>query len=130
MRHFYKISFCLVLLILGHSSLRAAIFTNAWVPAFKGVDYTTGQADTNEPRQLKIFAFRVDLLEPTIHFFSTPSNGTNAMETTGQTTTTFVNTYNAAIGINANFFSPVSTIPNDPREIGRASCRERVCCGV
>src|SRR6186713_1203299 len=87
------------------------------VPAFKGVDYTTGQADTNEVRLQKVFVFRVDLREPTIQFYSTPSNGTNAMETDGQTTTTFVNTFGVSLGINANFFSPVSTIPNDPRDL-------------
>jgi hypothetical protein len=53
-------------------SSRAAIITNAWVPVFKGIDYTTGQADTNEVRQQKVFAFRVDLQEPTIHFFPRP----------------------------------------------------------
>lgn len=106
-----------IFLILGNFSANATTTTNAWVPAFKGIDYTTGQADTNELHQLKIFAFRVDLLEPTIEFFSTPSNGTNALETFGQTTTTFVNTYGVAVGINANFFSPVTTIPNDPRDL-------------
>jgi exopolysaccharide biosynthesis protein len=108
----------LIILLLGHSLARAAIITNAWVPVFKGVDYTTGEADTNEVRLQKVFAFRLDLQEPTIEFFSTPANGTNgALETYGQTTTTFVNTYGASLGINANFFSPVSTIPNDPRDL-------------
>lgn len=64
-----------------------------------------------------MFAFRVDLLEPAVEFFSTPSNGAGALETFGQTTTTFVNTYAVALGLNANFFSPVSTIPNDPRDL-------------
>jgi len=113
--HFCRVAF---LLFLGHFPTDAAIITNAWVPVFKGVDYTTGQADANEPRLQKVFAFRVDLLEPTVQFFSTPSNGTNEpMETDGQTTTTFVNTYGVSVGINANFFSPVTTIPNDPRDL-------------
>jgi len=42
-----------------------------------------------------------------VEFFSTPSNGTNDLETFGQTTTTFVDSYGVALGINANFFSPV-----------------------
>lgn len=103
--------------LLSAFSSRAAIITNAWIPAFKGVDYTTGEADANEVRQQKVFAFRVDLLEPTIQFFSTPSNGATERETDGQTTTTFVNTYGVSVGINANFFSPVTTIPNDPRDL-------------
>jgi exopolysaccharide biosynthesis protein len=103
--------------LLGSFSANATNTVNPWVPAFKGIDYTTGEADTNELHQLKIFAFRVDLSEPTIELFSTPSNGTNALETFGQTTTTFVNTYHVAVGMNANFFSPVTTIPNDPRDL-------------
>ena len=96
---------------------RATITVNPWVPVFKGVDYTTGQADTNEARLQKVFAFRIDLQEATVQFYSTPANGTNDLETDGQTTTTFVNTYNPSFAINANFFSPVSTIPNDPRDL-------------
>src|SRR6185295_5733482 len=45
------------------------------------------------------------------------SNGATSMETDGQTTTTFVNTYGVSLAVNANFFSPVSTIPNDPRDL-------------
>src|SRR5439155_5130757 len=108
----------LIVLLLGNSLAGAAIITNAWVPVFKGVDYTTGQADTNEVRLQKVFALRVDLQEPSVEFFSTPSNGTNGdLETYGQTTTTFVNTYGVSVGINANFFSPVSTIDNEPRDL-------------
>lgn len=90
---------------------------NPWIPAFKGVSYTTAEADTNEVRQHKVFAYRVDLAEPAVEFFSTPSNGSASRETYGQTTTTFVKTYGVAVGINANFFSPVTTIANDPRDL-------------
>ncbi len=119
MRPSYKINSLLILLVvlLAHLSARGAITTNTWIPVFKGVEYNTGQADTNEVRQQKVFIFRVDLQTPGLEFYSTPSNGTNAMETVGQTTTTFVNTYKVAFGINANFFSPVSTIPDDPRDL-------------
>ncbi len=109
--------FVLFALFLGDLPGSAAIITNTWIPVFNGVDYNTGQADTNEVRQQKVFVFRVDLQTSGLEFYSTPSNGTNAMETVGQTTTTFVNTYKVAFGMNANFFSPVSTIPNDPRDL-------------
>lgn len=99
------------------SSATATITINPWVPIFKGIEFTTGEADTNEVRQQKIRALRVDLTEPTIEFFSTPSNGAGPMETDGQTTTTFVDAYGVAVGVNANFFSPVTTIPNDPRDL-------------
>src|ERR1043166_5932870 len=104
------LSVVLALLFPSTPTLHATITTDGWVPIFKGIDYTTGEADTNEARLQKVFALRVDLQEPSVEFYSAPSNGTNDLETFGQTTTTFVNTYGVAIGVNANFFSPVSTI--------------------
>lgn len=96
---------------------RATILMNPWVPAFQGIAYTTAEADASEPRRHKVFAYRVDLADPAVEFFSTPSNGARDKETDGQTTTTFVKTYGVAVGINANFFSPVSTVANEPREL-------------
>jgi exopolysaccharide biosynthesis protein len=84
---------------------------------FRGVEFAAGEADTNEVRQHKVFALRVDLADPTVEFFSTPANGDGPLETYGQTTTTFVQTYAVAAGVNANFFSPVSTTPDDPRDL-------------
>ncbi len=95
----------------------AEISIEPWTAIYKGVMQTTGQADTNEVRLHKVFALRVDLWDPDIEFFSTPSNGGNPKETDGQTTTTFVNAYTPRVAINANFFSPVSTIPGEPRDI-------------
>src|SRR5437870_4169326 len=94
---------------------RATITINPWIPIYRGVDFTTAEADTNEPSLQKVFALRVDLIDPAIEFFSTPSNGSAPLETFGQTTTTFVQSYGVAVGVNANFFSPVNTTPNDPR---------------
>lgn len=105
------------LVALGCCAVNAAITIEPWVPIFRGVEFTRGEADAEEPRMHKVRAVRVDLTEPAIEFFSTPSNGDGPMETYGQTTTTFVQTYGVAVGVNANFFSPVSTIPNDPREL-------------
>ena len=106
-------------LIVAVSALPApaAITINPWEPIFQGIEFTTGAADTNEVRQQKVFVLRVDLTEPTIEFFSTPSNGDAPLETFGQTTTTFVETSGVAVGVNAGFFSPVNTTPNDPREL-------------
>jgi exopolysaccharide biosynthesis protein len=95
----------------------AGITIQPWAPMFKGIDFTTGEADTNEIRLQKVFALRVDLADPTVAFFSTPSGGVAPFETIGQTTTTFVGTYGVAVGVNANFFSPVSTTPDAPREL-------------
>ena len=110
-----------LLLVCGLATLAfttpAAITIQPWAPMYRGIDFARGDADTNEVRQQKVFALRVDLTDPTIEFFSTPSNGDAPLETFGQTTTTFVQTYGVAVGVNANFFSPVNTTPNDPRDI-------------
>ena len=84
---------------------------------YRGIEFAAGEADASEVRQHKVFALRVDLTDPTVEFYSTPSNGAGSLETYGQTTTTFVKTYGVAVGVNANFFSPVTTIANDPREL-------------
>ena len=84
----------------------SAITVQPWVPAYAGVDYASGEADSNEPRMQKVFAYRIELQHPAIEMFSTPAGG--PYETIGQTTTTFVSAYGVKIGINANFFSPVS----------------------
>lgn len=117
---------CLLALSFGAASASATITISPWVPIFKGVEFATGEADTNEVRLQKVRIVRVDLTEPAVEFVSTPDNGTNAMETFGQTTTTFVNTYKPAVGMNANFFSPVSTIPNDPRELSSLAISSNV----
>ncbi len=84
---------------------------------YRGIEFAAGEADASEVRQHKVFALRVDLSDPTVEFFSTPAGGEPPWETIGQTTTTFVQTYGVSVGVNANFFSPVSTIPDDPREL-------------
>jgi len=104
-------------LLLTACCASAGITLEPWSPMFRGVALAAGEADTNEVRQQKVFALRVDLADPTVEFFSTPSNAEGPLETYGQTTTTFVETYGVAAGVNANFFSPVSTTPDDPREL-------------
>ncbi len=103
----------LVTILLSEVATHSAITIQPWVPVFKGIEYASGEADTNEVRLQKAFAFRIDLLDPAVEMFSTPAGG--PFETIGQTTTTFVNSYGVKVGVNANFFSPVSTTPNDPR---------------
>jgi hypothetical protein len=102
----------------------AVITVQPWAPMFKGIDFAPGDADTNEIRLQKVFALRVDLSNTNVEMFSTPSGGTAPFETIGQTTTTFVQTYGVAVGVNANFFSPVSTIPNDPRQLSGLAISE------
>jgi autotransporter-associated beta strand protein len=108
---------CWAALLLTAFPAWGTITVSAWSPLYRGIELATGTADTNETRLQKVFTLRVDLSDPTIEFFSTPAtpNGTN--ETLGQTTTDFVQTYRVAAGVNANFFTPVTAIPNDPRNL-------------
>ncbi|MEO5804723.1 MAG: immunoglobulin domain-containing protein [Verrucomicrobiota bacterium] len=104
------------LFFLG-SSARAVVVVDPWVPIFKGIDFARGKADTNEVRLQEVQAMRIDLSDSNVVFFSTPSNGDAPLETFGQTTSTFLLTYGVQAAVNANFFSPVSTTPNEPREL-------------
>ena len=119
--HRRRFGLAVLILSLGAAGLpetvRATITINPWVRLFQGVDFATAQADASEVRMHKVAALRVDLADPKVEFFSTPSNGIPPFETVGQTTTTFADTYQVAAGVNANFFSPVNTTPNDPREL-------------
>lgn len=109
--------FFLAVLLAAAWPACATITVSPWSPLYRGIELATGTADTNEVRLQKVFTLRVDLADPTVEFFSTPSNGDAPMETFGQTTTTFVQTHGVAVGVNANFFSPVNTTPNDPRDL-------------
>src|SRR6187399_723017 len=81
-------------------SARATITVSPWLPIYQGIEFASGEADTNEVRLQKVRAVRVDLSNPAVAFFSTPAGG--PLETIGQTTTTFVNSYGVAVGLNAN----------------------------
>jgi hypothetical protein len=121
----FRYFFTALVLSLSLNLAKATITVGPWVSIFQGIEFATGETDTNEVRLHKVRAIRVDMSNPAVAFFSTPAGG--PMETIGQTTTTFVNTYGCSVGLNANFFSPVSTIPNDPRElIGLAICSNAI----
>ncbi len=112
------------LLLTWSWQLFATITIDPWKPLFRGVDHTQGRADSAEVRLQKVFALRIDLKDPDVEFFTTPGNGAAEKETFGQTTTTFVSTYAVAVGVNANFFSPVSTIANEPRDLSGLAISE------
>jgi hypothetical protein len=103
--------------ILFSETAHATITIHPWEHLFKGVDHARGEADAAESRLQKVNALRIDLSDPDVQLFGTPSNGAAALETFGQTTGTFVTTYGLQAAVNANFFSLVTSIPNDPRDL-------------
>jgi hypothetical protein len=114
-----------VLLMAILLPLRAAITVGPWAPLFKGVELAAGEADQAEARLQKVMAVRVDLRDPDIEFFSTPSNGDLPMETTSETTSEFLAHYGLQVAINANFFSPCCT-PGEKDLSGLAISRGEV----
>ncbi|MEO7297127.1 MAG: phosphodiester glycosidase family protein [Verrucomicrobiota bacterium] len=98
--------------------LRGAITISPWIPIFRGVDRATGEADAAESRVQKVNVLRVDLNDPGVALFSTPSNGARPLETDGQTTSQFLTTYGLQAAINANFFNPCCvTNVGDPKNL-------------
>ena len=75
-----------------------------WTPLFKGVDHATGAS--NDARLQQVNALRIDLLDPDIRIFTTPTNGAGLLETDGQTASQFLTTYDPQVAVNAHFFLP------------------------
>lgn len=89
-----------------------ATIISGWKPLYRGVDYATGTNSANEtPGPLNIYTLRVSLHTPGVSFTTTASSAAKypGFETFSQTTGDFVNAVGAKAGINANFFSVVST---------------------
>lgn len=101
-----------VSLALYSGAAQAEKVVSDWRPVFLGIDYLTGsETGVSYPgevgtRSLAINAMRIALTNPDIRFFTTPGNGELPRETVGQTTGSFLETYNLQVAINANFFSP------------------------
>jgi len=74
-----------------------------WTPIFKGICYKYVTSDT--PRLQKLFVMRVDLHDPNIVLYTSPSNGAGECETNRQKGSVFLEQYNLQVAMNANFFS-------------------------
>jgi hypothetical protein len=99
---------------------------NSYEPIFEGIELATGYTKftTDDPIELpdgmfvegpffqRVTSLRIDLENPDIQFFSTPSNGDLPLETNAQTTSEFLDEYDLQVAINANFFEPFD--PNNP----------------
>ncbi|MBI4623176.1 MAG: phosphodiester glycosidase family protein [Verrucomicrobia bacterium] len=95
------------------------------MPIFKGVELAKGEADAAEPRLQQVRAVQVDLRDPDLELFTTPSNGEAPQETTSETTSEFVRRHGVQVAINASFFSPCCA-PGDKDLTGLALSRGMV----
>jgi hypothetical protein len=103
------------LLLIFPNPVKALTIVNSWQPIFQGIDYATGFTDDPVPQQVN--SLRIDLFNPTVHFFSTPSNGIEPLETTAQTTSQFLDQYDLQVAVNANFFAPCCVVATEPKDL-------------
>jgi hypothetical protein len=101
---FLKVVLCLCALLVTTSP--AARVISGWTQIFEGIEYATG-SDTS-PRLMRAYAMRIDLWNPDVAMFATPSNGGSPYETNLQTTPSFLDAYNLKAAVNANFFNSYS----------------------
>lgn len=119
MNPFLRMRICAVVGLLAISAAQADVVVSSWIPIFKGVDraagtnfpptsYTiNGVAATDSTRQA-VNCVRIDLTEPTVHFFTTPRAANyvaNSSETYAMTVTNFMRTYGLQVGSDANFYT-------------------------
>jgi len=97
-----RLSLIVIVTALAVTS-HAGISNPLWTPIFKGICYKYVTSDT--PRLQKLFVMRVDLHDPDIVLYTTPSNGAGECETNRQTCSNFLEQYNLQVAMNANFFS-------------------------
>jgi len=91
--------FLLAIAVVGSWTSPLFATEHFWTPIYRGVDYTTGSiADTNYD------GLRIDLFDPDIQFFTTPTGG--SLETSARTTGEFRDEFDLQVAINASFFSP------------------------
>lgn len=107
---------CLSAFVLAvPSHVRAITVVNPWQSIFQGIDYATGFTD--EPVPQRINSLRIDLSNPDLQFFSTPSNGGEPEETTAQTTSQFLDEFDLQVAVNANFFAPCCNAAPEPKDV-------------
>src|SRR5262245_43717783 len=106
-----------IVAILGAVNARAAMIIGDWTPKFKGVDFTvaTNTPGGGMPNHHVVYALRVDLTDPDIHFKTSPKTTINylneARETVGMTQSGFLTKYQLQAAINANFFDSPGYYP-------------------
>jgi len=116
----------LVVVWAASSSTLGRITVGPWEPIFKGVPHASGEADAAEPRLQKVNALRVDLYDPNIVLFATPSNGSAPGETNRQTGSQFIMTYDVQAAVNAHFYYTGANIQWNADLIGLSICEGQV----
>ncbi len=108
------------------SSALGGITVGPWELIFKGVRHARGGADAAEPRLQKVNALQIDLYEPNIALFTTPSNGSTPGETNRQTGSQFITIYGVQAAVNAHFYHTGSDIEWNADLIGLSICEGQI----
>lgn len=101
----------------ARASMRAVLPATPvqWRGVFKGIDCAAETAAGGLPQV--VHALRVDLSDPNIQFFVTPSNGDAPLDTNGLKTSTFLKQYKVQAAINASPFDPVIEDEQTPQNV-------------
>lgn len=88
-----------------------------YTPIFVGVDHAEIIMETPPLRQV-VNVLRIDLDAPGLSFVATPHNGDTALETNGQTASSFLTQHGVQAAINTHFFSPCcANEPGQPKDL-------------
>lgn len=107
-----RLAAVLLALAMGARPCRGTITVGAWQPVYRGIAYATGSADASEPRRQQVRTMRIDLLDPSIEFLTTPSNGAASLDTVTAKTSTFLKDNALQIAINGGFYGPTGNNVN------------------
>lgn len=102
----------------------AGVTMTSWTDIFKGVQHATGWTDT--PRLQRVNAIRIDLREPDISFYTTPSNGVSPGDTNRQTGSQFLASSGVQVAVNAHFYETSAEINWNADLIGLSVCSGQV----
>jgi hypothetical protein len=107
-----------------------AVVISPWAPIFQGIEHATGEAaidDAGAQLLQKVNALRIDLQQPDIRFFTTPSNDDRPFETDSQTASQFLTEYELQVAVNAHFYRPCcTTAPGVPMDLRGLAISEGV----
>ena len=88
--------------LLFYGSAQGYRIIGPWEPIFKGAEIAYASTDT--PRLEKITAIRIDLQDPDISFYPTPSNGGIHTRRPVRQESAFMTSSGCDIGINAHYY--------------------------
>jgi Phosphodiester glycosidase len=98
------------------SKSSATTIVNPWEPIFQGIDYTTGSV-TDEAVNQVVNAFRINLTNPRIRFYSTAKTALAPSDTLTQTTSSFLRQYGLQVAVNANYFNYSPSLTSQPTNL-------------